>query len=107
MESIVLEVDDSLAKAWNNSSPELKAMYENKIIDVLKELQEKETEFTEEELAIINKDAGGERYEWWNDEEMVAELDQISADMDSGKDPGFTWEEVKSQLLNRHKKDEL
>ncbi|HEY2580642.1 MAG TPA: hypothetical protein VGI43_02495 [Mucilaginibacter sp.] len=55
MERIVLEVDNSLAKAWKNSSPELRATYENRIIDVLKELQEKEPGLTEEQLEIINQ----------------------------------------------------
>ncbi len=40
MESIVLEVDEASAKAWNNSSPSLRAAYEGKIIAVLKEFQE-------------------------------------------------------------------
>ena len=40
-------------------------------------------------------------YEWWNDKEMVADLEQISADMKSGKDKGIPWEELREQLLNR------
>ncbi|HEY4327333.1 MAG TPA: hypothetical protein VGN20_25320 [Mucilaginibacter sp.] len=105
MERIVLEVDNSLAKAWKNSSPELRATYENKIIDMLKELQEEEPELSEEQLAIINADAAGEPFEWWNDQEFVAELEQISDDMESGKDKGYSLEESKAQLKLRLKKN--
>jgi putative addiction module component (TIGR02574 family) len=45
-------------------------------------------------------------YEWWNDEEFVAELDRRSADLKSGKDPGVSWDELKKNLLSRLKKDE-
>ena len=53
-----------------------------------------------EAIYTLIKDDVAEPYEWWNDEEMVAELEQISADMESGKDPGVPWEEVKAELLN-------
>jgi len=39
MASIVLEVDEALAKAWNNSSPSVRKIYEEKIIAILKEFQ--------------------------------------------------------------------
>jgi len=39
-------------------------------------------------------------YEWWNDDEFMAELDRREADLRSGKDKGVTWEEVKEHLLN-------
>lgn len=42
MERIVLEVEDYLAKAWRNSPKDLKAEYEGKISDLLRELKEKE-----------------------------------------------------------------
>jgi hypothetical protein len=58
-----------------------------------------------EAIYTLIKDEASERYEWWNDEEMVAELDQISADMDSGKDPGFTLEESMVQLKLSLKKN--
>ncbi len=45
-----------------------------------------------------------EPYEWWNDEELCAELDRRSADFASGKDKGVPWEEVKKELLSRRKK---
>ena len=48
-----------------------------------------------------------EPYEWWNDEELCAELDRRSADLKSGKDKGVPWEEVKARLLNRVRKNEL
>lgn len=44
MDRIVLEVDSSLAKVWRNSTPSLKAKYEQKIAAVLKEMKEAEFE---------------------------------------------------------------
>jgi hypothetical protein len=35
------------------------------------------------------------RYKWWEDDEFVAELEQRVIDVETGKDKGFTWEEVK------------
>lgn len=46
-------------------------------------------------------------YEWWNDEEFVAELDRRSADLQSGKDPGISWNDLKKDLLSRHQKNGL
>jgi putative addiction module component (TIGR02574 family) len=48
---------------------------------------------------LIKDDANG-RYEWWNDEELVAELDLRSDDLKSGKVKGIPWEDVKSRLLS-------
>ena len=59
-----------------------------------------------EEIFIKLIDDTNQLYEWWKDEEFVAELEQISADMDSGKDKGKSWEEVKEDLLKRLKKSE-
>jgi putative addiction module component (TIGR02574 family) len=42
-------------------------------------------------------------YEWWNDDDLVAELDRRPVDLKSGKDKGFTLEEVKERLLNKLK----
>ena len=42
MDRIVLEVDSVLARAWRNSAPALKAEYEHKIADMLRELKEAE-----------------------------------------------------------------
>ena len=47
---------------------------------------------------IIESDLN-ELYEWWNDKDLMAELDQRSADLKSGKDMGQSWEGVKNQLL--------
>jgi len=112
METIVLEVDEGSAKAWNNSSPSVRAAYENKILAVLKELQAEAAEqegFTKEQKDFLAKEAAENtgRYEWWNDEKMVAELEQIAADMESGKDPGISWDDLKKDLLSRHRKDAI
>jgi hypothetical protein len=42
MERIILEVDGALARAWRNSSPDLRSSYESKITAILRELKEKE-----------------------------------------------------------------
>ncbi|HZY39022.1 MAG TPA: hypothetical protein VFE53_20315 [Mucilaginibacter sp.] len=121
METIVLEVDDALAKAWKNSSPAERIVCENKINAVLRELQKTKfdnllkkagkiaadnglTEDKLNELLKDDNDTNNEPYEWWNDEEMMAELDKSEADLRSGKDPGITWDALKSELLSRRKK---
>src|ERR1700692_579083 len=112
METIVLEVDQASAKAWNNSSPSLRAAYEGKIIAILKEFQEieavDEDGFTKAQREFLAKEAAEntELYEWWNDEEKMAELDKRFEDLKSGKDKGFTWEESKAHLKNSLKKSE-
>lgn len=42
MERIVLEVDGALARAWRNTSPDLRLVYESKIADLLRELKKAE-----------------------------------------------------------------
>jgi len=110
METIVLEVDEGSAKAWNNSSPSVRAAYEIKILAVLKELQAEAADqegFTKEQKDFLAKEAAENtgRYEWWNDKKMVAELEQIGVDMESGKDKGFTIEESRAQLKGKLKKN--
>jgi hypothetical protein len=39
MKTIVLEVDEALAKAWNNRNPSLRMIYKAKIIALQKEFQ--------------------------------------------------------------------
>jgi hypothetical protein len=43
---------------------------------------------------IIEKDMG-DSYEWWNDKDLMAELDLRSSNLKSGKDKGKTWDLVK------------
>lgn len=112
MERIILEVDNALAKAWKNSSAALRAVYEKKIVAVLKEFQDAEVDedgFTKAQRDFLEKEAAKDsgRYEWWNDDEMMAELDKIEADLKSGKDPGISWEALKKDLLSRRKKDAI
>jgi len=38
--------------------------------------------------------------EWWNDENLIAELDKRSSDLKSGKDLGVSWEELKNELFS-------
>jgi hypothetical protein len=44
-------------------------------------------------------------YEWWNDEEMMAELDKCGADLISGKTRGISIEESKARLTALLKKN--
>ena len=58
-----------------------------------------------EAIYTIIKDDINEPYEWWNDDDLVAELDRRSADLKSGKDKGFTIEESRAHLMDRLKKN--
>jgi len=58
-----------------------------------------------EAIYTIIKDDGSEPYEWWNDEELIAELDRRSADLKSGNDPGFTLEQSKERVKLMLKKN--
>jgi hypothetical protein len=110
MESIVLEVDEELAKAWKNSSPSKRATYEDRINAVLREFQKiEEAGLTKEQQDFLDAEAAKntEIFEWWKDEEFVAELEQRSADLDSGKDKGISWEDAKAEILNRGKKNAI
>jgi hypothetical protein len=60
-----------------------------------------------ESLYATIKNGNNPAYQWWEDDELVAELEQISADMDSGKEKSTPWEEVKKNLLNELKKNEI
>jgi hypothetical protein len=42
--------------------------------------------------------------DWWNDKELIAELDFRSADLKSGKDKGYLWKDAKMELLNSRKR---
>lgn len=56
-------------------------------------------------LYTILKEEVEESYEWWNDEELIIELDRRSDDLKSGKDPGVTLEESKQRLTALFKKN--
>ena len=109
MERIVLEVDSASARAWRNLSPSRRVEYEGKINAVLKELQEAETiegeVLNQQQINFLKIDAGNvdKRYEWWSNDETMAELKRRSADLDSGKDKGVPWDEARTRLLNRGK----
>ncbi len=122
MKTIVLEVDDALAKAWKNSSPDERAVYGKKINAVLRELQKTKFDdllekagkvaadngLTEDKLNKLLKDNNDTKngpYEWWNDEELIIELDRRSDDLKSGKDPGVTLEESKERLAALFKRN--
>lgn len=36
---------------------------------------------------------------WWNDKQLIAELNKQSADLKSGIDKGITWDELRKELL--------
>lgn len=46
-------------------------------------------------------------YEWWNDKDLIAELDYRSAGLKSGNDKGYHWEEAKKELLKSRKTTKL
>ena len=51
-----------------------------------------------EELFVKLIDDTRQPYEWWKDEELVAEMDRRSAALESGEDKGFTLEESMAHL---------
>lgn len=51
---------------------------------------------------IIESDAH-DLNEWWNDIELLAELDHRSTQIKSGNDKGMLWEDAKEELLNSRK----
>ena len=55
-----------------------------------------------EEVYAMIKGDNTETYQWWEDKELVAELERRSTDLKSGKDKGVPWEEVKQRLLNKY-----
>jgi hypothetical protein len=44
-----------------------------------------------------------EPYEWWNDNELLTELDHRSEQIKSGNDPGMLWEDAKREILSHRK----
>ncbi len=48
---------------------------------------------------IIENNMHVEDYEWWNDSQFIEQLDRISAELRSGKDKGYSWENLKNELL--------
>jgi len=51
-----------------------------------------------EQMFIKLIDDDNQTYEWWKDEELVAELDRRSAALESGEDKGYTLEESMAHL---------
>ena len=45
-----------------------------------------------------------ETTEWWHDKKLLEKVRQADADMDSGKDEGIEWSELKKELSQRGKK---
>lgn len=39
-----------------------------------------------------------EMNQWWNDKDLVEELDTRSADLKSGEDEGIDWEDLKKKI---------
>jgi len=47
------------------------------------------------ELYLFIADKFAEKYDWWEDEDFIAEIDRRIKDFESGKTKGVSWEEVK------------
>lgn len=45
-------------------------------------------------------------YDWWKDEKLMAEFDKISSDFESGKQKGFTLNEM-NERINKLKKQKM
>jgi putative addiction module component (TIGR02574 family) len=51
----------------------------------------------------IFEDQIGEKYDHWDDENFVKEIEKRIDDFESGKVKGIPWEEVKQKAANRLK----
>ncbi len=40
-------------------------------------------------------------YNWWEDSTVIADLDKRSGDLKSGKDKGYSFADIKQELLSR------
>jgi len=58
MERIVIELDYPLAKAWQNSSEDLRAKYYDKIVAVLKEMQKDRLKELMDEAGVMAEKNG-------------------------------------------------
>jgi TonB-dependent SusC/RagA subfamily outer membrane receptor len=56
-----------------------------------------------EAVLTVVKTFAGDEYNWWDDKEFVAELDRRTAELESGKVKGYTWEEVKQGARQAYK----
>lgn len=79
------------------------------IAEKRKTLHEYIDQANEAELEAIYNDyvdgnESGERYEWWKDEEFLADMDRRANALDNGTDKGMSLEEAKDYLLNRLRK---
>jgi hypothetical protein len=54
-----------------------------------------------EAIFSIFEDQLSESYNWWEDDEFVADLEQRVEDIKTGKDKGVTWEEIKIKIETR------
>lgn len=53
-------------------------------------------------IYAIIKDDVNEPYEWWNDDELIVELERRSADLKSGKDSFWYSLGTSQRTLNEH-----
>jgi putative addiction module component (TIGR02574 family) len=66
---------------------------------------DKATDKRVEEIYAIVKGDNSETHNWWEDEELVEELERRSADLKSGKDKGVTLEESMARIKARLQKN--
>ena len=57
-----------------------------------------------ESIYALFEDQIGEKYEWWEYKESVAELDERARRYDAGVDKGVKWEELEASINELRKK---
>lgn len=57
-----------------------------------------------ESIYALFEDQIGEKYEWWEYKESVAELDERARRYDAGGDKGVKWEELEASINELRKK---
>jgi hypothetical protein len=70
-----------------------------KLHEYINEADDKEVEVM---FAMIKNEEPAP-YEWWNDDELIAELDRRAAALKSGEDKGIPLEDAVKHLLDRLK----
>lgn len=71
--------------------------------DIKREIDKVEDQKVLQAIQTILDYANAEANDIWEDEAFVSELKQRSADLKSGKDKGFTWEQTKAAARKKVK----
>ncbi|MBO9617790.1 MAG: hypothetical protein J7539_02035 [Niabella sp.] len=69
------------------------ALKREKLVEYIQQADERKVKAI---YTILEREISTE-YNWWEDEDFVAQLDREMADIKSGKSKTYTWEEVQAE----------